>query len=194
MLLLLPLLIALIAAELLRSRRPEAHKPALETRARPSRLEDVAAADSATDLVGWVNPLDPSPEYWLIKLIGPEKVQPVFRLTNPSAILGRNERADLAVDVDKVSGQHARIEVADHSVYVTDLASSNGTTINESPLDPHVRYAVSPGDRLAFSTKLVLELKLLGHVAAADRGAPAKPRARPPETIYAPIDSKKETK
>ncbi len=53
-------------------------------------------------------------------------------------ILGRDpETADIVVADGNISRAHARLELADNTVLVTDLGSTNGTFINGRALPPH---------------------------------------------------------
>lgn len=45
-------------------------------------------------------------------------------------VIGRSNRADIIVQDPSVSGQHARLTVMPGGATVTDLGSSNGTTVN----------------------------------------------------------------
>ncbi len=56
-----------------------------------------------------------------------------------------------------VSGDHARIDVADR-VEVTDLESTNGTYIDGQRIEPGVARTVDPGQVLSFSRTLRAQL------------------------------------
>ncbi|HEY4441323.1 MAG TPA: FHA domain-containing protein [Candidatus Elarobacter sp.] len=49
-------------------------------------------------------------------------------------LVGRSPSADLRLDDPRVSRLHARIELRDDGVYVEDLGSRNGTTIDGRPV------------------------------------------------------------
>ncbi len=52
-------------------------------------------------------------------------------VTRPSFFIGRDGACDLVIEDDRVSRQHARIDLAaDGTVTLTDLGSSNGTLVN----------------------------------------------------------------
>ena len=72
--------------------------------------------------------------------------------------------ADLALDDRRVSRAHARIDVRDGKLYLTDLGSSNGTTIINTgqKLQARMAYELSPGR---------LQLRLGGTVLEIEYGA-----------------------
>jgi len=45
------------------------------------------------------------------------------------------------------------------SVYVVDLNSEHGTTLNGSPLKPNQRYKVSKGDALRIASTAEIEIR-----------------------------------
>jgi pSer/pThr/pTyr-binding forkhead associated (FHA) protein len=49
---------------------------------------------------------------------------------------------------DYVSRRHARITKGRAGYFVTDLGSSNGTTVNGHSLEPHRAYLLRNGDRI----------------------------------------------
>ena len=69
-----------------------------------------------------------------------------FRLT-PGAVktIGRASAADFIVDVALVSRVHCRLTATDGHVEVQDLASTNGTFVNDKKIK---RASIGSGDRL----------------------------------------------
>lgn len=53
-----------------------------------------------------------------------------FAIEDREYVIGRSSRADIVVADPSVSGQHARLTVTPAGATVTDLGSSNGTTVN----------------------------------------------------------------
>jgi hypothetical protein len=84
------------------------------------------------------------------------------------AILGRyeaNSRSQPRIDLtpyrayDKgVSRLHAIIRRTENGLMIEDLASTNGTWLNDTPLDPYMPRSVNSGDRIRLS-KLELEIR-----------------------------------
>ena len=71
-------------------------------------------------------------------------------LDKPSVSLGRSTDSDIVLDGGLPSRNHARLLCTDKGIEVEDLASSNGTFVNETRLDPEKPLLVQPGDKLRF--------------------------------------------
>lgn len=70
---------------------------------------------------------------------------------------------DLVADLDQVSTEHARLELyPSGDVYITDLGSTNGTWVEGRRLVAGERCQVRPGERIALSSQLLLELQQPG--------------------------------
>ncbi len=97
-----------------------------------------------------------------------ESQEPLVLEVVRQAILGRyeaNNRSQPRIDLtpyrayDKgVSRLHAIIRRTENGLMVEDLASTNGTWLNESPLDPYIPRRLTSGDRLRLS-KLEIEVR-----------------------------------
>jgi hypothetical protein len=55
--------------------------------------------------------------------------------TDQGVVIGRSQRCDITVPDPSVSERHCRIEVTQQGVMVTDLDSTNGTTVNLERLE-----------------------------------------------------------
>ncbi len=53
-----------------------------------------------------------------------------YNLDKPSLSIGRKEDNDIHIDHMAVSGHHARIDITEGSLAVTDMGSTNGTFVN----------------------------------------------------------------
>ncbi len=74
-----------------------------------------------------------------------------FELCADDMILGRGIDADLVIDRDAVSRRHARLYRREGAWYVCDLQSTNGTYIDDQPVqDQPLRH----GDRLKIGTAI----------------------------------------
>jgi pSer/pThr/pTyr-binding forkhead associated (FHA) protein len=93
------------------------------------RFDEIAPPvplDDGTDVMG-----SPNPGYWgrLALIVGRDQDGSAFPLFGESVTLGR-ERGDILFPEDGyVSGQHARVELRDGRVFLSDLQSSNGTFV-----------------------------------------------------------------
>jgi pSer/pThr/pTyr-binding forkhead associated (FHA) protein len=83
---------------------------------------------------------------WILQGSGGDAVSFTFRV-RPGATktVGRARRADFIVDAALVSRLHCRLEAADDNLEVVDLASTNGTYVNDRRVE---RARLTAGDRL----------------------------------------------
>jgi phage tail-like protein len=72
---------------------------------------------------------------------GNQRVIPLPATTS----IGRQVGNDLLLDDERVSRRHAKIECGDEVCHITDLGSSNGTTVNEERLHANVPVQLTPG-------------------------------------------------
>ena len=69
-----------------------------------------------------------------------------FPVINPVTVIGRGENCDLRVPLPSVSRRHCELRVQGAGLKVKDLASSNGTYVNNSRV---AETDLRAGDRLA---------------------------------------------
>ena len=72
-----------------------------------------------------------------------------FPVINPKTVIGRAENCDLRIPLLSVSRRHCELLATEDEVQVRDLASSNGTyvnneRVNEAELNPGDRVVVGP--------------------------------------------------
>ena len=90
-----------------------------------------------------------------------------------SITVGRLPDNDVVIPVVMVSGRHARVEREGSRVFLIDLKSTNGTSIND-PLNKITRAPLQPGDVVFLGTHKITAADLLAALPAdapADRGA-----------------------
>jgi pSer/pThr/pTyr-binding forkhead associated (FHA) protein len=68
------------------------------------------------------------------------------RFTRPEVILGREPGCDFPLDDQAVSSQHARLSYHHQQWWLEDLASTNGTFLNDEPVTSPV--VITHGDEL----------------------------------------------
>ena len=68
-----------------------------------------------------------------------------YPLHDDAIILGRGEESAIQIQDHSVSRKHARIELATDGFHVSDLGSTNGTFVNDEPVE---RRVLSDGDYL----------------------------------------------
>ncbi|MEP6755775.1 MAG: FHA domain-containing protein [Chthonomonadales bacterium] len=74
-----------------------------------------------------------------------------IRLASGTSTLGRRESNDIIISTDPfVSGNHAKFESAPLQVFITDVGSTNGTTVNGTRLNANVDQYLVDGDEISF--------------------------------------------
>src|SRR5436190_19235078 len=73
-------------------------------------------------------------------------------LTRAEHFVGRRSDLDLHIDVDSVSRRHARLVRTDEDWWVEDLGSTNGTFVNDDPVD---KRKLEDGDIVRFGEAVV---------------------------------------
>ena len=91
--------------------------------------------------------MQPAPEGWLVLRSGARTGQQ-FGLKRGRNAVGRDpSRADIVLDDETISGEHARIQFEQGQFYAYDLASTNGTYINNRRIQ---RQLLMDGDMVRF--------------------------------------------
>ena len=81
---------------------------------------------------------------------GPKELRGVQIAVHGPVIVGRNPGADIVIGAGYVSGRHARFTLMGQNLFVEDLGSTNGTTVNKQringPCALHDKDVVTVGD------------------------------------------------
>ena len=88
-----------------------------------------------------------APVATLVLTTDPEKSYPVMPGANT---VGRRGTNTIVLDDAYVSGAHAELIADEGGFWVTDLGSTNGTTLNGDAIAPNARMALNPGDEIVF--------------------------------------------
>jgi pSer/pThr/pTyr-binding forkhead associated (FHA) protein len=70
----------------------------------------------------------------------------VYHFNVPVVLIGRDEHCDCSIQHPTVSAQHARLAFHHNQWWVEDLHSTNGTFLNQSPVDTSM--VLTLGDEL----------------------------------------------
>jgi pSer/pThr/pTyr-binding forkhead associated (FHA) protein len=81
---------------------------------------------------------------WILQSVKPPAVMFLMRPGSVKTV-GRAPRADFSVDAALVSRLHCRLKATDDTLEVEDLASTNGTFVNDQRIE---RAGLANGDRL----------------------------------------------
>lgn len=95
----------------------------------------------------------PLPLAFLLVVAGEERGRNLVVEDLP-AVVGRAADADLVIDDDTVSRHHARLSGDRDTLFLEDLGSSNGTTLNGNPMVGAV--ALHDGDLVGFGESVVV--------------------------------------
>ena len=72
-----------------------------------------------------------------------------YPLKNLPVVVGKLEGSvDICLKDDSVSRLHARFFEQDGDIFLEDLNSTNGCSVNEIPLENNEKVKLSPGDRI----------------------------------------------
>jgi predicted component of type VI protein secretion system len=88
------------------------------------------------------------------------------RVAADTAFVGRREDCEVVLPYSFVSARHARIQVRSGTVFVEDLGSTNGVSVNGEALAPLVPRALSPDDVVRIE-KIALRARSVGAPALA---------------------------
>jgi diguanylate cyclase (GGDEF)-like protein len=97
-----------------------------------------------------------------------------FSLAQPDMIIGRDEAAQVVVSDPSISRKHAKISQVDGRVTLTDLASSNGSFVNDKKLEPGTSVVLMKEDMIKLGNTIFkflpageLEIVLYGNLGVA---------------------------
>lgn len=83
-----------------------------------------------------------------------------YRLNVQSLVIGRSSKCEVQVDQESLSRKHARIVNTGKSWVIRDLGTTNGTYVNDQPIDEHV---LSHGDLVKVG-RTIFKFLSAGHV------------------------------
>jgi len=147
------------------------------------KLANTAIGRSVTGILKKTQILGPmSPAHGKLVIIQGANMGQEFRLAAPMIKVGRDPQfADFVIQDEFVSNPHFSIQMEQTEYFITDDGSSNGTRVNNMPLQPGQRVLLQPGTIIeAGSTRL--QFKRLGgptQTLGAQESAPASPTPMP---------------
>lgn len=126
---------------------------------------------------------------------GPSGLEPYYRISSPSFVIGATPSSDLYLDINQISSRHATIQVYKlGAVFITDH-SLNGTFLDGKRLKKGERVQVRPGQRIGISQQLTVELwQPDSDPVSAPPPAPETPAEKPTpkarqKTVYNPMST-----
>ena len=122
-------------------------EPAEESPAEEAAAEEVAEPVEESVEIPAEEPEPLGPVAMLVLTTDPEKSYSVMPGANT---VGRRGTNTIVLDDAYVSGSHAELIADEGGFWVTDLGSTNGTTLNAETIAPNARMALNPGDEIVF--------------------------------------------
>src|SRR5436190_9840979 len=61
-----------------------------------------------------------------------------YNLESPNVVIGRSSKADVQIDQESVSRNHAKLVNTGKSIILRDLGSTNGTYVNDQLIEENV--------------------------------------------------------
>jgi pSer/pThr/pTyr-binding forkhead associated (FHA) protein len=104
----------------------------------------------------------------------PDKKQSIIRI-HEVATIGRDADNDIVLNDQTVSRCHALVEARLGSVMLTDLDSTNGTLVNDTPVPADEPIRLRHGDRIKIGlSELCYEVPIQRKVSYLDRATPTQ--------------------
>jgi len=88
------------------------------------------------------------PKYLLRGVSGPTFGK-IYAMVGAMTV-GRSAESDICIPIEEISRNHARLQSAADGIVVEDLASANGTFVNDQRV--HASTLLNPGDEVRFDT------------------------------------------
>lgn len=89
---------------------------------------------------------------WVIRILSGPQAGEIISLKSGTNVMGRAPNCDVKIGSSQVSKEHAKLDVLDSKVVITDLGSRNGTFVN----GVQVRSVrLNPGDKIALHDTLL---------------------------------------
>src|SRR5260370_2510473 len=102
-------------------------------------------------------------EACLVLIYGSE-LGKTYNLNAPSLVIGRSSKCDIQIDQESISRNHSKILNTGKSILVRDLGSTNGTYVNDEPID---EYVLRDGDLIKIG-RTIFKFLTGGNIENAD--------------------------
>lgn len=100
-----------------------------------------------------------APHVFVLALVNSDDSSRVHRIVQANTVVGRDEKADFALDDEEISAQHATIRVDGPVCVLTDLGSRNGTLVNGRPVREGVGQRLRHLDEIQVGSTRILVLQ-----------------------------------
>jgi len=144
---------------------------ASEQRSQATSAQPVA--DAGDDDAGHTRVRMAMPKYLLRGVSGPTFGK-IYAMVGAMSV-GRNSDCDICIPIEEISRNHAKLQSGSDGIVVEDLASANGTFVNDQRV--HAGTLLKPGDEVRFDTVRFL---LMAPAQELQRGGAARLETPPP--------------
>lgn len=131
-------------------------------------LESVQPKERLKSLVGHTVMHKPALEEYVLDGRDEDGIRYLLRISgdqltgDEGIIIGRNpNESPYIINHSDVSRQHARLKVMKNRVFIEDLGSTNGTSVNGQNIDEKGMVSVSNGDQIIIGS-VVMKLRVMG--------------------------------
>jgi len=119
-------------------------------------------------------------------------------LRQGAGTVGADTSCDYVVDLDAVSGTHAKLEIRGRKVMVTDLGSTNGTSVGHMKVRPNMPQQLGPGKKVVFgdirAAYFLVEDEEVAEPAPKAAAPPAEPAAKADAEVEPEAEAEAEPK
>ena len=84
------------------------------------------------------SPRSPSGKEACLVVIYGSELGKKYNLNSASLVIGRSSKCDIQIDQESISRNHSKIVNTGKSILIRDLGSTNGTYVNDEPVDEYV--------------------------------------------------------
>jgi two-component system cell cycle response regulator len=98
---------------------------------------DHVRAKTVVTSINRISDRTPTKEACLVVIYGSDLGRK-FNLDAATLVLGRSSKSDIQIDQESVSRAHSKIVNTGKSIRIRDLGSTNGTYVNDEPIEEHV--------------------------------------------------------
>lgn len=124
----------------------------------------------------------------ILKIEGPDLTFDKVEITEKGYTVGRLKANDLPLESSKISRYHARFELTDESLTVTDLDSSNGTIVGAGRILPNKPVTLKIGDVIQFGPFRLTYEQLIDGKELPPSALPEQPAEPPPPPELPSVD------
>lgn len=105
------------------------------------------------------------------------RIQKNIPLRHSHALIGRKPDSDIRLEEKQVSGHHAKLTINNNEVFIEDLDSTNGTSVNGQPLEKSL--LLQTGDQISIGNYKLIFVTEHGDSEDPDATVMVSSKSRP---------------